>query len=82
MDCLGINQRLHEFDKSHGSFVCVNEWLLFEDGARRERNPLGALIDPPKDLLKRAQNVVQFHQEKLNLAVAEFDLFRKNHTYM
>jgi hypothetical protein len=72
-------QRVHLFDKSHGAFICVNEWLLFEDGARRERNPLGALISPPQDSRQRAQNIVQYHQERLKLAVAEFDHFKKNH---
>ncbi|MBL7146523.1 MAG: hypothetical protein ISS76_19950 [Phycisphaerae bacterium] len=79
MDCNGINQRIQKFHESHGAYVCSDGWILYEDGARREKSYYGALIDPPKDLLKRAQNILDFHQEKLNLAVAEFDNFKLNH---
>ena len=79
MDCNGINQRIREFDSQHGHFICRNGWILFEDGAMREINVLGALISPPKDPRQKARNIVNYYQEKLNLAVEEFDCFKLNH---
>ena len=80
LDGQGVNQRIREFHEQHGSFILVNEWLLFEDGALRERNPMGRLIPPPTDPQEKAKNIVRYHQEKLDLAVQEFDHFKRNIT--
>lgn len=45
-------QAINEFDARHGGpSVAVQStngtWLLYPDGARRETNPYGRLIDPP-----------------------------------
>ena len=76
MDCEGINSRIKAFDDSHGNFVYVDGWLLFEDGAQRENNPLGALIDPPPDPLKLAKKIHRYWKVKLELAVEEFHHYR------
>ena len=79
MDYEGVNSRIKAFDENHGNFVYVDGWLLFEDGAQRENNPLGALIGPPPDPLKLAKKIRWYWQVKLDLAVEEFDLYKRKH---
>ena len=79
IDAQGINAKVQQFDTSHGNYVYTNGWLLFEDGAQRENNPLGRLMEPPVDPLKLAKKIEWYWQVKLDLAVEEFDLFKHQH---
>jgi hypothetical protein len=80
MDCVSIKTRVKEFDVRHGedSVVFNVGWLLFGNGAMREINPMGPLIEPPEDNYKRAKLVVRYHEIKLNLAAEEFNLLKHN----
>jgi hypothetical protein len=60
------------FDKRHGDSVQVPGWLLYEDGAQRELNPLGAYVEPSDDPYQRALAVLKYWQIKLRLAVDRF----------
>ena len=79
IDSEGVKSRIKAFDDSHGNFVYVDGWLLFEDGAQRENNPLGALIGPPPDPLKLAKKIRWYWKVKLELAVEEFHHYRDQH---
>ncbi|MBN2456734.1 MAG: hypothetical protein JXB29_09410 [Sedimentisphaerales bacterium] len=65
------------FDAEHGEFICVNGWLLFEDGAARELHPYGVRKFPPADPYSRTKKIVRFWEEKLALAVDEFTTFKQ-----
>ncbi len=75
-----VNSRVAAFNKRHGASVAYGEWILFEDGARREQNPLGALIEPPDIPWDRAKRIAQYHAIILDAAVKAFD--RKRRYYM
>jgi hypothetical protein len=70
-----VKERIQQFDLAHGDDpVRVDDrWLLFEDGAHREVNAYGALIDPPADNKKRLQLIVRYHEEKVKRAQTRFD---------
>lgn len=81
-DVNGINQRIREFhEQNGGSDNCVvsGDWILYANGAVRERNPYGALIDPPSDPRQRAENIARFWKCKLALAVQMFDEYKFQH---
>jgi hypothetical protein len=80
IDCGSVNARIKEFDIRHGDNpVCLNSaWLLFEDGAKRETNPLGPLVEPPEDSWQRSQAVARYWEVKTQLAVEEFNNLRQN----
>jgi len=69
--------KAEEFDKLHGNYIISEGWLYFEDGCRRERNAMGARITP-NDPYRKAQCVVYYWRVKLDLAVQEFQLFKRN----
>lgn len=74
-DQYGVGQRIREFENEHGDRVIIPEtdWVLFEDGARREVSPWGRLIPPPTDLYEKLQWVLKYRQIKLDLAIQQFD---------
>lgn len=79
MDTQGINARIKAFDNLHGNVVVDGGFLLFEDGAAREVNPLGRLMGPPTDSLQLATRIARYWKVKLDLAVEEFDHYRQHH---
>jgi hypothetical protein len=81
LDAQGVNARVKAFDNSHGNFVCVDGWVLFEDGAQREKNPLGRLMEPPADPLELARKIEWYWQVRLDLAVDEFDCYKSRHLF-
>jgi hypothetical protein len=72
LDFEGIKKRLAEFDEAHGQSLVDNNWILYEDGAARETNPLGALIIPPSDPWERAKRIAYYRQLVLQRAVDKF----------
>jgi hypothetical protein len=73
MDYGAINQRLAEFDARHGANVCEEAWILFEDGAVREGNPMGPLMEPPSDPHQLAKRKERYHAVLLRRAVSAFE---------
>ena len=67
-----------EFDAEHGGDgIIVKGWVYFSDGCYRELNPKGLRVTPT-DPYRRAQFVVRYWQAKLNLAVEEFMVLKRN----
>lgn len=79
MDTHGVMQRIKQFNNAHGNFVVSGSWIYFEDGACREVNPLGALMDTPTDARTRAKKICYYWTVKLALAAAEFDHYKNQH---
>jgi hypothetical protein len=77
MDYGSVNHRIAQFDKKHGESIFYDHWVRFEDGAAREENPLGLLLDPPDDPWDRAKRIEYFHRIKLARAVKNFDNKKK-----
>ncbi len=75
MENPSVKQRVDQFDIKNGS-DCINIdgfWLVYSNGAMRERNPLGALIDPPTDVHQRCKIQLRYHEKRLQRAVDAFD---------
>lgn len=73
IDSGSVKQRIEQFDTKNGDdAICIDGWLLFSNGAMRELNPLGALIDPPEDAIKRSRNIVRYRHELVQRAENEF----------
>lgn len=72
-------QRCTQFDARHGgdAVQIAPGWLLFADGATRETNTMGPLIEPPDNPFQRAKLIAAYHEHKLSLVVAEFDHHKK-----
>lgn len=68
-----VARRIQEFDNRHGNFVCYADRLYFEDGACRERDPIGKMVEVPPDKHQRAKRVLVYWKLKLDLAVRHFD---------
>lgn len=72
-----VTERIANFERIHGASVYDGVWLYFEDGARREGNPLGPLMEPPDNPQARQQNIVFYHKLALEHATDEFDALKK-----
>jgi hypothetical protein len=77
-DHLGVRGRIQEFHERHGG-ECYPDggYYWYANGAHREVNPLGALIEPAETSNDRgkyelAEAKLNFHKAKLNAAVREF----------
>jgi hypothetical protein len=79
MDYGSVNHRIAQFDKRHGESIFYDHWIRFEDGAAREENPLGLLLDPPTDPWDRMKRIEYFHRIKLARAVKAFDSRKKHY---
>lgn len=75
---MDIKEKLKEFDSKHGDFVVYEGWLLFEDGAYREKNPMGRWAEPDTDIYKRNKRIAHYYEIKLQLAVEEFWRLKNN----
>jgi hypothetical protein len=84
LDCEGVNQRIAAFDKRHDgeSAVLDGSWIRFADGALREKDPLGAIIEPPSDPNQCAQLRRRYRKLLLDRAVRAFDQARQNYAAM
>ncbi len=69
-----VNQRVQQFDLEHGNDpVRLGSFLYFRDGAMREINPMGRLMDPPEDRYQRDKLIVRYWQARVDRAVQAFD---------
>ena len=76
---LSTKQRIEKFDKRHGSDCVVwGGFLLYSDGAYRDRNPLGVLAEGTSDAKKCASRKLEYVEIRLNLAREEFQIYKKN----
>src|SRR4030042_4610839 len=73
LDGLSPAQRCKKFDDAHGDYVVIGHWIFYEDGAHREKNPYGPLVEPPENERECCQMIVQFAEAKLQLARDEFN---------
>ena len=68
--------RIAAFDREQGGNPVLDPggaWWLYENGACRECDPLGALIPPPQDDYERLTNITLYHRACLSAAVRRFD---------
>jgi hypothetical protein len=70
-----VNQisRSREWDAKHGGKgIVINGWVLHEDGAEREVNPMGVFCEPSPDPVKRAKAIVLYREVLLRRVTQEF----------
>src|SRR5437867_3730608 len=76
LDTGSVKQRIQSFDQRHGgreaSVQSSGGWIYYRDGAKREAQPLGALVDPPTDSYELAQAVLNYYQASLARATTQF----------
>jgi hypothetical protein len=78
-DHFSVRGRIANFDKRNGGNpVYFNQWYLYANGARRESEPLGALIEPPDDEYLLAKNILQYHEARHAVAVRQFDNLKED----
>lgn len=66
-------QRVKAFEKANGNDgINLGDFILFSNGACRDSNPIGALIDPPQDPSRRASNIVRYWEARTMRARARF----------
>jgi hypothetical protein len=75
-EMFGVKQRIDVFCQRHGDFVCDTGWIYHEDGANRDKNPLGLLAEPDPDLYKRSQDIARYWQIRYDLAAEEFQNYK------
>jgi hypothetical protein len=79
---LGLKESAAAFDESHGNDpVIIGNWLLFADGAQRERQLMGAWLEPPSGDADRTQLVLRYHREKLAQATDAFQQLKDKLTF-
>lgn len=78
LDTGGVNARIAAFDKSHGASVYHDGWIRFVDGAYREANPLGLMVDPPTEPYELAKRKSHYHKIVFERAVRAFDQAKNN----
>lgn len=75
---LSVVGRIRAFDQRNGGNpVDHNQWLYYANGAKREFEPYGALIDPPADEYQRFTNVLRYHEGRLAKAMHSFQNLRE-----
>ena len=77
---VSVKQRCDNFDAAHGASIFDGAWIYFEDGARREADPLGVFIEPSDDSNERQKAVVYYYDLLLQQQVAAFDRQKKTFT--
>ena len=68
--------RVEKFHEIHGNSISYDGHYLFEDGASREINPMGAMIDAPADPHTKAKRVELYWRIKLERATDQFHRLR------
>jgi hypothetical protein len=69
--------RIRDFDIKHGGDgIRIGEWIVYSDGATREPNPLGGLIEPHPDPRVRFPIRIKYQEELLRRAVGRFDDYK------
>lgn len=68
-----VRERIERFVKEHGDYVCKNHWIYHHDGATRDLNALGPLIEPSRVPVEHFRNVLTYQEEKLRREIEAFD---------
>jgi hypothetical protein len=72
-----LEQRVNQFDIRHGNnAVRIGRMLVFEDGASRDVAMSGMMTEPPNDPRERVKMQIAYRQEKVRLAVRDFEDLR------
>jgi hypothetical protein len=82
LDFGAVNQRIAAFDRLHGASIFHEGFIRFEDGACREANPLGVMVDPPADPWDRAKRVLMYRKIIFQRAVRAFDQAKQGYAQM
>lgn len=64
------------FDAANGDDGIVSpdeQWILFSNGARREKSAYGVFIEPPASRKERVRNIIEYWETMLSRRVADFD---------
>jgi len=72
MNTLYASLRQQFIAKHGGDCIHINGWLVFSDGATMDRNPAGALAEPPTDPYERWKIVARYREELLRRATDQF----------
>jgi len=73
-DQFGVSARIKEFHQRQGSNAArLGEWWFYSNGAAREVDVQGALLDPPADQYSRLANILNYHRARRQKVVREFD---------
>jgi hypothetical protein len=68
------NSFVQAFHTRHGERpVLIETWFLYESGARREQNAMGALIEPPTNNYERLNIQIRFWKRLVDDAEKTFD---------
>ena len=82
MDTGVVNGRIAAFDRRHGASVFIDGWIVYADGATREGDPFGALMEPPADPWERAKKIALHHRIIYDRALKAFDEARQGYRIM
>lgn len=75
---LSVSGRIEAFDKEHGgNAVRFQGWYWYANGARRDVEPLGALIPPPEDEYELCTNLLRYEQARHAKAVHGFEKLKE-----
>jgi hypothetical protein len=80
-DSGSVKHRVTTFDTKHGgrenSVQSEGGWIYYKDGAKRETEPLGALVEPPTDPYELAVAKLNYARTVLKRANDEFANLRE-----
>ncbi|MCE9530984.1 MAG: hypothetical protein K8T89_07655 [Planctomycetes bacterium] len=69
-----VMSRVKQFEIQHGDdAVFIGGWFVFSDGAMRERNPEGALMDPPSNPRECCKIKLDYQTKRLEQAISAFE---------
>lgn len=78
MDNFGVTARIRAFDQRNGgNAVLFNGWFYYPNGATRDGEPLGPLIDPSENEYERLTQILTYHKGRLVQAVRKFDALKE-----
>jgi hypothetical protein len=72
-----IQQRIDQFDVQHGNDgIQIGVWLVFSDGAQREWQQPGRMLEPPSDPAHLSEIKIRYLHAKLNQESQELQELR------
>lgn len=78
IDHQGVTARVRAFDTENGrDCIRLGGMLVYSNGARRDPDPLGPLIDPPDNDYERNRIVVQYWEERVRRARGAFQKLKR-----
>ena len=72
-------QLVEAFHDRHGrDCIQINSWFYYSDGAQRDIDLQGALVEPSADDYERCKSIKIYYEELLRRATAEFEQIRSD----